>query len=121
MYLLDSSAIIEILDDTEKGKRITRFCKDKKIYITSFSIHEVLYGDKNYSRSLPFFETIPILNFDELASYTSLKIRKDLENKGKMINMFDVFIASIVKSNNLTIITLDKHFKNIKEIKCKVF
>ena len=36
-----------------------------------------------------------------------------LKKKGSLSNDFDLIIAAIVKANDLTLVTRDKHFENL--------
>jgi predicted nucleic acid-binding protein len=42
------------------------------------------------------------------------KLSYDLKKKGKTINLADCYISIIAKENRSSILTLDKHFKEIQ-------
>ena len=123
MIILDTSAIIEILKDTEKGKKITTFIQDQETGITSFSVHELMIGSKE--KELPrlemLFASIKIFNFDLMAALESFQLEKNLIKKGKMIEESDIFIAGICLAAKAKLITLDKGFEEIKELDFKIF
>lgn len=118
MYLLDSSAIIEITTGTSTGKKILKICKNVAVFTTPFSIFEVLYGsDKEEESTIKkFFDNVIIANFDKNSALRSVSLQKDLEKEGKLINKVDIFISSIAIENRLKIITLDKDFTKIKNL-----
>ena len=123
MHLLDSSALIEILKNTAKGKKIIDFIGSELALTSSFSIHELLLGANETDKEniFNFLERIDIFNYDEKAAIRSAEIEIKLSKKGTKINKTDLFIAGICLSNNTGIITLDKDFKKINELKTEIF
>ena len=119
MYLLDSSAIIEILGDSEIGKKIVHLVGESLVCTTSFSLYEILLGvsHKDKERISQFFSSIDILYFDARAAEFSVGIEKELVRSGKLINKVDIFIAGICKFHNKTVISLDFDFKKIEGLK----
>ena len=51
----------------------------------------------------------------------SIEIEKELSKKGQIINKLDIFIAAVAINQNATLVSLDKHFANIKQLKSKLF
>ncbi len=119
MYLLDTSSILEILYNTEKGKNITELIGTKLTKTTSITIHEVAVGEPINSLNyiLDYFDKIDILSFDKDAAMRSFAIERELRKEGKLINKIDIFIAGICEQHNLILITLDKDFNKVKSIK----
>ncbi len=122
MFLLDSSVILEIINDTAKAKEIIPNLKGE-LFTTPFSIYEIFLGVKQKEFILleKLLNAIGITNFDVSSSLISVQIMNDLERKGEKINLVDVFIASIAVSSNLTLVTLDKDFKKIDNLKVNIF
>ncbi len=122
MYLLDSSAIIEILQGTDKSKEIHKIIYGNTVKTTSFSLHEIAVGEDETTIDtiLNFFNNIDVLPFDINSAIISFSIEKKLRKEGKLINKIDMLIAGICQQHNLTIITLDKDFDKIKSIKAIV-
>lgn len=123
MYLLDSSAIIDIINTTGRGTKIVNEITDKKIFTTCFSVYEVIIGlkQKEVEKIKNLFEDIEILNFDYVQAKESAYIYKKLVEKGSIVDDTDIFIASISILNGLTLITTDKDFLRIPNIKIKLF
>lgn len=123
MFTLDSSAIIELTYETEMAKKIVNFIQNKEITATTFSIYEVFYSinEKERSRIENILFHMQFLEYDRKAATESIIIRKNLESKGKMIGVIDIFIAAICKSSNTTLITLNKDFEKIEGLKVKTF
>ena len=83
--------------------------KDEIGYTTIFNIIE-------YPKALDFFTKIEI-RFPSTEDYeTSSFLSKALFKIGSPIPSTDIIIASICYNLKLTLVSLDKHFKVIKEI-----
>ena len=123
MYLLDSSAVIEILHNTESGKEIVSMIEKNAVCITSINVYEILRGEneKDGGKISQFFSSVEILNFDENAARFSVDLEKKLILSGKTINKIDILIAGICKSRNKILVSLDKDFKKIEGLKVAMF
>ena len=122
MLLLDSSAILEIINDTEKSKGIIPKLKGE-LFTTPFSIYEIFLGIKQKEFILleKLLNNIGIMNFDIGSSLVSVQVMNDLKRKGERINLVDIFIASIAISNDLILVSLDNDFKKITNLKTLIF
>ena len=119
MFLLDTSAIIEILEGAEKGRLIKEIVGNEPLATTALTIHEIVLWEEGASleKALDFIHTTEILNYDFDSAMMSANIEKDLKKKGKMINKIDILIGGIAKQHGLPIVVLDKDFENIPGIK----
>ena len=122
MILLDSSAIVEILRGTNKWKEILDKL-DGEVFVSPFSIYEIFLGLKQSENILleRLINTSQILNFDVGSALSSVHVMETLTKKGQKINIIDIFIASIAISNNLTLVSLDKDFTKIDNLKTLIF
>lgn len=119
MILLDTSALIELADKTEKGVKVAELCKNNQATISTFTINEVLIT-ANEEEKLAFekiFEKSIIISFNKESAYKSIEIERELRKEGKLIGKIDIFIASIAICQNISLITLDNDFKKIKGLK----
>ncbi len=122
MYLLDTTAIIELFRGDAQVKQILgRKIDDSAVTSVSYFeiftriYHKQLKHEKKYFTQ--FFSSIPIYFFDLKAADESSKLMASLYNRGTPINLADVMIAGIGIANNAEgIITADKDFENIKPI-----
>ena len=121
MIILDSSAIINLLRGTEKGKTIKNALKNENYATTAFCVHEVLIGSEEKEALMSFFKSISVLSFDAEASFKSIEIENTLRKKGKLIGKIDLFIASICVVHNMQLMTTDNDFKNIPDLKLLLF
>jgi len=114
MILLDSSALIEILHDTEKGKNAVSLIGDEIICIAAFSIYEVMFSIKERERNkIEIVKMLNVLDFDKRAALKSIEIEKQLMREGRLIKKIDIFISAICAVNDLRIITADEDFRNV--------
>tara|TARA_Y100000310_G_C20014065_1_gene504296 strand:+ start:94 stop:486 length:393 start_codon:yes stop_codon:yes gene_type:complete len=110
---LDTSVLIEITKQNQtKANEILKYLEEKSISITAITLFEHLAGLKNEEDNKLDLKTYNFTKDDAvLASKMIVKLRK----QGTEINFRDLFIASTCKSNDLELMTLDKHFKNFEQ------
>ena len=119
MAALDSSALIHILSGTKQGNEIKEQFGYEAASITAISINEVLIGvhEKNKEEVLRFLQGFDILPFDARAAIKSVELERTLAKSGKPIGKLDLFIAAICIVHDVHLITTDKDFNNIKDLK----
>lgn len=122
MYLLDTTAIIELFrGDTQVKEILERKRNDcaatSVSYLEIFTriYHKELKKEKKYFTQ--FFSSTPIYFFDLKAAEESSKLMSSLYNRGTPINLADVMIAGIGIANKAQgIITKDGDFKEVKAV-----
>ena len=125
MYLLDSCTISDFMkgeiNTTKKLKSLT----PSIIYISRITQMEITYGllrkfdlsHKYFEFLKEFFSAITILSFNENAANQAAIIRKTLEAKGTPIGAYDILIAAIAISENLTLVTSnEKEFLRVDNL-----
>ncbi len=117
-YCLDTSAVIEILYATEKGKKIQSIIKDEPIVITVLTIHKLLVGmkEKEIEKIENFLNLVSVAEFSKECAAHSAVIEKHLREKGKLINKMDILMAGMCLHRNYHLITCDNDFESIKGI-----
>ncbi|MFZ2959760.1 MAG: type II toxin-antitoxin system VapC family toxin [Candidatus Ozemobacteraceae bacterium] len=117
-YLLDTNVCIRLLKGLPESV-LQRFdeIQNQDIVIPSIVRFELYYGACKSARKdhtmrvlndfLSRYKTLP---FDDLASVCCGEIRADLDKQGAPIGPYDLIIASIALSRDLTLVT-----HNIKE------
>jgi len=123
MYVLDSSVIIELINNTERAGKILREIGDLPIITTSVCLHEIMSGTFNKQEEFimnGIITNMEILPHTKESAKIGAEIFKELKTKGNMVNEFDILIASICEENKATLITLDKDFSKIKRINSKI-
>ncbi len=115
MIILDTSAVVEILRETQNVKRIKELCSGQEPSITSFTVYELLTNvrEGEIGDITKFLSLVKVYNFDSISAFQSAEIDKSLTFKGKKIQKSDLFIAGICFANNAKLITLDKDFLEI--------
>ncbi len=118
MIILDTSAVIELLKDTEKGRKVMDIVLGKEVSITSITTHELLFGikERELSALYAFLGSVNTLYFDSLAAFESSKIKKELASKGRLIGETDIFISGICASTKSELVTFDKDFYEVTGI-----
>jgi tRNA(fMet)-specific endonuclease VapC len=110
-YLLDTNAIIALLNDTTSpiAKRVRRHAP-RDFGVSAVVIHELYYGafrsqrvEQNVARvdALRF----SVVEFDEEDARQAGQIRAQLASKGTPIGPYDVLIAGQARARELTLVT----------------
>jgi tRNA(fMet)-specific endonuclease VapC len=100
--------------------------KAKEIHIPVIVLGELYYGaqystqvQKNISNIKRITGNYNVLLVDEATSIAYGNIKAALPKKGKPIPENDIWIAAIAERYKLTLITRDKHFKEIETLRFK--
>ena len=122
--LLDTNIVIEVLNGNKE-------IADKINDLSGFSISAVVLGElyigvnrvSNKSKHLKmlrdFLQLCTVIDVTEETAQHYGEITSFLFKKGKPIPTNDIWIAASAKQHGYTLITRDKHFKEIKDITVK--
>lgn len=120
-YLLDSNIVIDIFRGDQRT--ISRINQVKQIRIPVIVIGELYFGahksnqtPKRLQELAQLEELGTILNVTKSTARIYGELKDQLRTKGKPIPENDIWIASIAKEHNLTLLTKDVHFENIDGI-----
>ena len=122
---LDTSILIDVeLGDSEtiaKLKEITAIHTDPA-YIPFISYMEFYYGisergPARFEKAYSFLQKFPFLTPTKRTAEIQGELRKKYHEKGIILSLADLLIASQVKEHNFILITKDKDFLQIEEIK----
>jgi tRNA(fMet)-specific endonuclease VapC len=124
-YLIDTNVLIEIENNNlEVIQSIDSLRKtnEDNIFISIFTFSEFYYGilrksPKNKERIVERLNDFDLINTSKQSGIIFCEILSHLKETGKIIPQFDVFIAALAIENDLTLITLDEHFKEIPNLK----
>lgn len=121
-YLIDSNAIIDYLRGSNNS--LIDLIKDKKVSVPVIVVGELYFGAENssqikkhISKIEQFIINMNIMNIDFETSKIYGTVRAKLKKLGKPIPENDIWIAAIALQNDCVLITKDRHFKNIKNLK----
>ena len=119
---IDTNVAIDLLNG--KKSIIQRLQKFDIVYLPVTVSGELLFGAKNSQKRTAnleifrnFIGTCEILDINYLVSEVYSDIRLALYKKGKPIPENDLWIAAICIANDLPLLTKDKHFEEIIELK----
>ncbi|UCG23255.1 MAG: type II toxin-antitoxin system VapC family toxin [Chloroflexota bacterium] len=113
MYLLDTNACIQILNDSSPSLVVRlRQQSPGDVYLCSVVKAEMMYGAYHSSRVAEnlrllhrFFEPFISLPFDDNCCDAYGRIRSDLARIGQLIGPNDLQIAATAVTNDLTLVT----------------
>ena len=120
-FILDTNILIEMEKKNhsviEQVDRLSEL-HHQKPHIASLSVSELFYGTlsqpiRKQVASLNKLRNYVVLNSSISSSIMLANIDNISTKTGRKIPPFDLFIASIAIDNDMHLVTLDKHFKNI--------
>jgi len=119
--VLDTSVLVALeKGDSAVDSAITQLSKfhSGRPCISSFVFSEFFIG--GFGQSIPSqvkmitaLKKYIFLNTTLSSSILLANIERTLAKHGRMIPLFDIVTASIAMDNDMTLVTLDNHFKNI--------
>lgn len=127
MVVLDTDILVAFLRNNNDALNKIKSYYDSEINVTttSITIFELFRGayashnsEKNVTDVDILAEDIDIICFDTKSSKTLGKIYNELKKEGKLIDMMDMIISSVVIANNEILVTRNiKHFSKIRNLK----
>jgi hypothetical protein len=119
--IADTSVLIEFLKGNEPiSREVERLLKENRIITTGIIIAELLQGVKNKKEEykiLVFSEAVEILELPAITWIKAGKISSSLRRKGINLPITDVALSALATEYDLSVFTLDNHFKQIPDIK----
>ena len=123
MYLLDTNILSLFIKQNPKIIQKIQL-EEEKIALCVVVQAECLFGAKKVKRLdlvdlyKDIFESFPNYSFDPKSCEIFTDLKAQLSDLGKIVEDFDLIIASICLANGLILVTNNlKHFKNIKVLK----
>jgi tRNA(fMet)-specific endonuclease VapC len=125
-YLLDTNAVIALLNRTE-GKVLTTALRHRSESVGTSSIvmYELFFGaykSARTARNLSVVEALQltVIDFDEEDAREAGKIRAYLAQKGRPIGPYDVLIAGQALRRGLVLVTANvKEFSRVPGLVCE--
>ncbi len=119
MHVLDTSTIIALMNDLKISDKIENITKKQSIAITSITVFEILAGMKKNEREKTerVLAQTEVLNFDKESAKISAELLKNLTASGKTVEELDLFIAAICLKHKTPLVTLDKDFERIPNLR----
>jgi predicted nucleic acid-binding protein len=118
LIVADTDVLIDALNGLEPAtERIAEGIRGRNIATTTVTVFELLSGvgtEAERDRVRKLLAPIRALSFDEAAARSAAEIRRDLEEKGRAIDMADYLIAGIAASTAATLLTRNRgHFERV--------
>lgn len=121
MIVIDTDILIEIVDkhSTLGNTALKKIIESREdFFITTITLHEILYGMLKYSKPLDETAQLPTLNFTKSDAELSSELEYKAERRGKKALRTDAMIAAITINNNGKLYTNNlKHFKDFEDLK----
>jgi tRNA(fMet)-specific endonuclease VapC len=117
---LDSDVIIGLLKDNLEVKRKIEET-DAIFYTTPINIFEIWYGKEKQAGTKEFAERIIVKEITKEIGKNAADMMNILRKEGEIIDVRDIFIASVCIEDNLELFTSNKkHFQRLKKFGLKL-
>ena len=125
MIILDTDILVNILRKKNRGAQWKDFLKDKSIAFTTITAFELFLGaelskkrDQNMKAIQSLVQQFPVLPLSIKSAYLAGSIFSDLQKKGQMIELNDIYIAAITLEHNAELATDNiNHYQRITHLK----
>jgi len=121
-FLLDTNTVIRIFAHDQAVER--QYDADPRILLPIFVLGELYYGalksslvEENCRRIDDFLGCVEILYATLGKAYNFGMIKTELERKGRMIPQNDIWIAAAARQHNLTLVSRDRHFAEVDNLR----
>jgi predicted nucleic acid-binding protein len=122
MYVLDTSAVLELLYSSKKGEKVAGIIRAKDVALTAFTVHELLIGlkAKEIDAMHALFAQVDVFGYGAFEAAESASLARYLKQSGKTIQQVDLFIASICLVHKHTLLTCDAGFRHVPYLSLKL-
>ena len=118
---VDSDVLIELVYG---DKEIVEFIQrtDAEWHTTTINLFEIWSERKEKQQNIEnLIQGLRKQDFDEACALKAGEIRKQLKEKGELLEIRDIFIGSVCIKNNLELLTNNKkHFERLKQFGLKL-
>tara|TARA_Y100000310_G_scaffold213377_1_gene214332 strand:+ start:388 stop:783 length:396 start_codon:yes stop_codon:yes gene_type:complete len=131
MKCLDTTFLIDLLQDDPGAVKKASEMKEEVLFTTSLNVFEFLagipdeskYADFELERFRALLQSVQIFPLHVDAAFQSWEVYKDLLKKGVVTNLGDILIAGVVLSNGFSsVVTRDaQHFGRVKGLKVETY
>lgn len=112
---VDSNILIALLRKDEATKNLIQQT-DADFCISSITSFELWRGRRNAEPVEELLSWLPVLPLDDESSRLAGDMFRDLQDKGALIDLRDLFIAATCITNHLPLLTYNKkHFERLKK------
>jgi predicted nucleic acid-binding protein len=117
--LIDTSVWIDYFRNQSVGfvDFVAEIVNRHEVCVPRIVLAELMQGaksEKELSVISEFMEAFTIIDQTDQTWVTSGRLSYELKKKGKNVNLTDCYIAVLAQENNCALLTLDRHFKDIR-------
>ena len=123
-YLIDTNKIIDYLKGTSQTVYLLQSFKKEGLCVSVISLGEILEGiegqpneGRRRAELAAFLSGTRVLEVDRKVIERFASARSRLRRKGQLIDNFDILIAATALEFNLVLITDDKDFSKVSELR----
>ena len=117
---LDSDILISLLRKDNPTKELLESLEGN-FCISAINYFELWFGRKNSELISELLGWLEVLNLDEESSKIAADILRELKKDGELIDLKDLFIASICIKNEAELLTNNKkHFQRLEKYNLKL-
>lgn len=117
---LDTDILIQMMRDDDNLNAIMTSL-DADFFTTSINVFEIWQGHREGEETLELLSPLVKVDFDEKSALISGDIQRKLLDKGDVLGVRDVFVASVCIKNELELLTFNfKHFERLKKFGLKL-
>jgi tRNA(fMet)-specific endonuclease VapC len=118
--LIDTSVWIEYFRNQSAGLvgLVEKIAKSGEICVPRVVLAELIKGAKSEKEITvieQFMEAFTIVDQTDQTWLKAGRLSYELKRKGKNINLADCYIAVLAQENDCAVLTLDRHFKDIRQ------
>ena len=118
--LIDTSVWIDYFKSTNNNiaEQVDEILNNAEVYVPKSVIAELIQGAKSEKEISVIEEFVNAFHLIDQSDDTWSKAGKlsyTMKRKGITANLMDCYLAVIAQENNCKILTLDRHFKDIKK------
>lgn len=131
MVCIETTILVDILRGKKEAKILLESLdkKNEVLTVAAPSVTELISGailypkvEKEKDKVIEFLSSFIILNLDMKSAILAGEIEAKLSKRGEMIEIDDVMIAAIAKSNNESLVTKNKkHFERIDGLRIETY
>lgn len=114
---LDTDVCIAILRKEPRAAGIRHIIDDRDVCISVITMFELLLRKSNINIVEQFLTYMPHIVIDDVIARKTSSLHKELETKGELIDLRDLFIAATCLAKDCELLTFNKkHFERINEL-----
>ena len=117
-FLLDTNIVIAAIDREESVA--SRLAESNGLSVSSVVLGELYFGalksfnvEDNLARLDEFATAVPVVGCDGITGWHYAQVKNALRSKGRPIPDNDIWIAAQALQHGLTLVSRDKHFREV--------